>query len=143
MPSGSSARSSSVTTTAPGGRGNAPTHTPDSRARTRTAPAPAKTSPGRRARGDAAAVRAPGAVVVMELPASALERLRHGFGEVGDPRAPAGGDVVVGLQDAPLLDRRHGVEGGPLRDRLRRLLAALGVGQDDEVRRLAHDVLRR
>src|SRR5215204_4138993 len=146
-PRGPSRRSSSVTTTAPGGKGSAPTHTPASRVRRSAAPAPASTSPGRRrprgvvAGGCPEPGRVPLPAVAVIGVGSVLQGVGHGLGEVRDARAPAGGDVVVGLEDAVLLDGRHGVERRPLRHGLGGLLAALRVGQDDQAGRLADDVL--
>src|SRR3954465_649598 len=145
MPRGDRSRSSSVATTAPGGRGSAPTHTPASRARASTRAAPPSAAPARRPRRGVAARaargRAPGVVVVMGKPSSALQGPGDGLREIGHPGAPAGGDVVVALQDPALLDGGHGLERRPLRDGLSALLAAHGVGEDDQVRRLADDVL--
>src|SRR3954468_256978 len=134
-------RSSRGTTTAPGGSGRAPTQTPASSAATSATTQPASTRPGRRRlRGATGSVwgRVP---VAVTSPRSALEGLRDRLGEVGDPRSPAGGDVVVRLEDLLVLDGRDRVERGALGHGLGGLLAALGVGEDDEVRRLADDVL--
>src|SRR3954447_17397331 len=146
MPRGESSRSRSVATTAPGGSGSAPTHTPASRVRTSTRAAAPSAGPARRPRRGAAARAAPGpapgVVVVIGPPTSALQGPGDGLREVGHPRTPARGDVVVGLEDPALLDGGHGGEGGPLRGGLGGLLAAHRVGEDDQVRRLADDVLR-
>src|SRR3954469_12797776 len=71
----------------------------------------------------------------------ATELLGHELGEVGDARPPAADDVVVGLDDLVALDGGQRVEGRTLRQGLPRLLAALGVGEHDEVGRGLHDVL--
>ena len=53
--------------------------------------------------------------------------------EVDDARAPAGGDVVVELDDWPFVDRGQAGQARAGRDGGGVLLAALGVGEEDEV----------
>src|SRR5690349_23979651 len=104
-PNGFSTRSRSVTTTPPGGSGRAPTQTPASSAATSASAQPASTRPGRRRlRGATGSVwgRVPVAVTSSR---SALEFLGDRLGEVGDPRSPARGDVVVRGEDLLGLDR--------------------------------------
>src|SRR3954471_3112476 len=147
-PIASRARFSRVTTTAPGGSGNAPMPMPVSTNATRATKAPPSTSAGRFDRvvgGTAGGCpgRAASLVPVMTGVCSALEGVGHRLGEVGDPRAPPGGDVVAGLEHAAVLDRGNGVERGPLRQGLCRLVAADRVGQHDQIRCRTDDELRR
>src|SRR5690606_30989444 len=53
--------------------------------------------------------------------------------EVHDPRAPAGGDVVVQLDDVPLLHGAHLAPAWTLGHGAGVLAAALGVGEEDQV----------
>ena len=131
----------------PAGAGSAPTQTPASTAATSASSAPASTRAGGAATGRGrrpvrACARAGAARGRRHRPGSQpCSVVGDRLGEVGDPRAPAGGDVVVGGEHPPLLDGRHGVEGRPLGEGLRGLVAADGVGQHDQVRRLPDDVL--
>src|SRR3954465_13549501 len=118
-------RSSRVTTTPPGGSGGPPTQTPASSAAPSESAQPPSTGPGRRRlRGATGSVwgRVP---VAVTSPRSALEFLRHRLGEVGDPRSPAGGDVVVRGEDLLVLDRGDRGERRALGHGLGSLVAAL------------------
>src|SRR5688572_25266245 len=139
-------RSSRVRTTAPGGSGNAPIQTPVRTAATSASSAPPSTRAGRR-RGRtgtrstrASSDRVLPVVTVIVPTSSAGQRLGDRLGEVGHPGTPAGGDVVVRLEHPALLDCGQRVERRPLGEGLRGLVAADGIGEDDEIGGLADDV---
>src|SRR5688572_1586495 len=120
---------------------------PASTAATNATPAPTSTRAGRSRRAGAGSTcacpaRAPRTVTAMPV-SSAVEGRGDRLGEVGDPRTPPGGDVVVALQHPALLHGGYGVERRTLGDGVGALVAADRVGQDDQIRARADHVLRR
>src|SRR4051812_45462051 len=127
--------SSRVETTAPGARWTVPTPTPSTTATSSSAEATPRAA-DRRRHPPSRGVPRTGASLTTQL-------LRDELGEVRRPGAPAGDDVVVRGDDLAVLHRRDRGEGGPLRQRLLGLLAALRVGEHDQVGRGLDDVLGR
>src|SRR5690606_32064793 len=72
-----------------------------------------------------------------------LDRGADVLHELGQARPPARGHRVVELDHRAVLDRGQVRPAGPLRDGLRVLAAALGVGQEDQVGVLLEEVLAR
>src|SRR4051795_3026761 len=130
---------SRVETTCPGARGTVPTATP----RTTATSSSAVAAPRAHARRRHPASRAGTwrEARLRALPATQL--LRQELGEVRRAGPPARDDVVVRGEHLAVLDGRDRPERRPLGQALLALLAALRVGQHDEVGRGLDDVLRR
>src|SRR3954454_13151228 len=134
---------SRVATTRPGGSPTAPTPTASRTTATSSAAAAPRAMARRRETPPRAAGSTEGRRSLRIRPSLTIQLLGHELGEVRRPRSPAGDDVVVRGDDLAFLDGGDRAERRPLGHGLRGLAAALGVGEDDEVRRLLDDVLGR
>src|SRR6266849_6657351 len=120
-----------------------PTSTPMAALRTSTAAPPAahiqgsRGSPGRGAGLARALTPSTSGRLFLELLHVRRDRLQ----EIDEPRAPARSDVVIDLHDLARLDRADHAPARPRGDGAQALVAALGVGQDDQVGVGADDVL--